>query len=173
MAKSVVQRACTAVGLPAAQQFARWVAVAAPDTDCEVTVRLVDEPESRRLNRQWRGVDCATNVLSFPAFDSLPDLPDAADVPLGDLVICVPLVQREAVEQRKAEHDHWAHMVIHGVLHLLGHDHQGDSEAAEMEALEVRLLAACGVADPYLEGARSGTLAQETVTHARTRGKPR
>jgi len=114
--------------------------------DSELTIRLVDEAEGRELNRTWRQKDYATNVLSFPA-----DVPDGLlDIPLlGDLVICAPVVEREAVEQGKAPQAHWAHLVIHGCLHLLGYDHIDDDEAEEMESLERQLLAELGHADPY------------------------
>lgn len=116
--------------------------------DSELTIRLVDETEGRELNRTWRQKDYATNVLSFPA-----DVPDELlDIPLlGDLVICVPVVEREAAEQRKALQAHWAHLVIHGCLHLLGYDHIDDDEAEEMESLERQLLAELGHADPYAD----------------------
>lgn len=112
----------------------------------ELTVRLVDEPEGRALNAQYRNKDYATNVLSFPA-----DIPDGLlDIPLlGDLVICVPVVVREANEQGKSLQAHWAHLVIHGCLHLLGYDHLENAEAEEMEALERQLLADLGYPDPY------------------------
>ena len=116
--------------------------------DSELTIRLVDEAEGRELNHTWRQKDYATNVLSFPA-----DIPDGLlDMPLlGDLVICVPVVEREAREQGKTLEAHWAHLVIHGCLHLLGYDHLEDEEAEEMEALERELLAELGHPDPYAE----------------------
>jgi probable rRNA maturation factor len=116
--------------------------------ECELSVRLVDEDEARSLNRQFREQDTATNVLSFPA--ELPfNLP--ADVPaaLGDIVICGPLVEREASEQGKTAADHWGHLLVHGTLHLLGFDHQDNAQAEQMEALEVKILAARGINDPY------------------------
>ena len=103
--------------------------------------------EGQSLNHTYRGKDYATNVLSFPA-----DLPPELDLPLlGDLVVCAPVVAREATEQHKQLNAHWAHMVIHGCLHLLGYDHIDDAEADEMEALERELLAQLGIADPYLD----------------------
>ena len=108
-------------------------------------MRLVGREESRQLNGQYRGIDKPTNVLSFPA-----DLPGDIGIPLlGDLVICAPLVESEALEQGKAVLDHWAHLTVHGILHLLGYDHQDDSGAREMESLEIRLLQELGVPDPY------------------------
>jgi probable rRNA maturation factor len=105
----------------------------------------VDTDDGRSLNRDYRGKDYATNVLSFPA-----EFPPGMDLPLiGDLAICAPVVLREAAEQGKAARDHWAHMTIHGVLHLLGYDHLVEQEAELMEALETRILAGLGIADPY------------------------
>jgi probable rRNA maturation factor len=121
--------------------------------DSELTIRLVDEDEGRELNRTWRQKDYATNVLSFPA--DVPDGPGGVpmlDIPLlGDLVICVPVVEREATEQAKSLQAHWAHLVIHGCLHLLGYDHIDDEEAEEMEGLERQLLAELGHSDPYAD----------------------
>ena len=115
--------------------------------EAEVSVCLVDEGEMARLNSRYRGKDTATNVLSFPA-----DLPPEIGLPLlGDLVICAPLVDAEAAAQQKPVDAHWAHLTIHGVLHLLGYDHQAPDQAAEMEALEISLLASMGIADPYAE----------------------
>jgi probable rRNA maturation factor len=104
------------------------------------------ELEVQRLNSRYRGKDAATNVLSFPA-----DLPAEVDLPLlGDIVMCAPLVAAESVAQRKRPEAHWAHLTIHGVLHLLGHDHQEAAQAREMETLEIALLESLGIADPYL-----------------------
>ena len=127
--------------------------------DSEMTIRLVDEAEGRELNHTWRHKDYATNVLSFPA-----DVPDELlDIPLlGDLVICVPVVAREAAEQGKALDAHWAHLVIHGCLHLLGYDHIDDAEADEMEALERELLAQLGYPDPYADDEIVDTSPTET-----------
>src|SRR5450830_1154688 len=135
---------------PSEAQFRQWCALALRQrtADSELTIRLVDEPEGRELNHTWRQKDYATNVLSFPA-----DVPDELlDIPLlGDLVICVEVVEREAKEQGKALEAHWAHLVIHGCLHLLGYDHIDDDEAEEMEALERSLLAELGHPDPYAD----------------------
>ncbi|OLU23244.1 rRNA maturation RNase YbeY [Pseudomonas sp. PA15(2017)] len=143
-----LQVASEAGRLPAQADFQAWCAIALRQrsADSELTIRLVDEEEGRELNRTWRGKDYATNVLSFPA-----DVPDELlDIPLlGDLVICVPVVEREAVEQGKTLDAHWAHLVIHGCLHLLGYDHILDAEAEEMEGLERILLAELGHPDPY------------------------
>jgi len=136
-------------GLPAATSFRAWVDAAlsgakrrAPAT---LSIRLVDTAEGREFNRHYRHKDYATNVLSFPA-----ELPSGVKLPLlGDLVVCAPVVAREAAEQGKSLRDHYAHLTIHGVLHLLGYDHETQAEAGRMEALERRILAGLGIADPY------------------------
>jgi probable rRNA maturation factor len=121
------------------------------DSSYEIVVRIVDEDEIRGLNSQFRQIDKATNVLAFPSHDAdLAELrEEAGEIPLGDIVICAPVVLREAAEQGKNPDDHWAHLLIHGTLHLLGFDHTDDQDAAEMEALETRILAARGIGDPY------------------------
>jgi len=143
-----IQRASEAPDQPDDDSLIRWSALALRDKpDHELTIRLVDADESQALNSEYRHKDYPTNVLSFPA-----DLPPELNIPLlGDLVICVPVVNREAAEQGKPREAHWAHMVIHGCLHLLGHDHIEDAEAEAMEQLERQLLAELGIADPYLE----------------------
>ena len=143
-----LQLASDAAELPAEADFRRWceLALQQRSADSELTIRIVDESEARELNHTWRHKDYATNVLSFPA-----DIPDGLlDIPLlGDLVICAPVVAREAADQGKAAAAHWAHLVIHGCLHLLGYDHIEDAEAEEMEALERDLLAELCHPDPY------------------------
>lgn len=125
-------------------KVARWIR-AALESDAEIAVRIVDAEEGRALNRDFRGKDYATNVLSFPA-----DLPPGVRSPLlGDLAICADVVAREAAEQGKRLRDHYAHLTIHGTLHLLGYDHIDEHDATAMEALETRLLARIGIADPY------------------------
>lgn len=144
-----LQRATDAAS-PDDAAFRRWceLALRQRTADSEMTIRLVDEPEGRELNHTYRHKDYATNVLSFPA--DVPD--DLLDIPLlGDLVICVAVVEREAAEQGKSLEAHWAHLVIHGCLHLLGYDHIDDDEAEEMEALERTLLAELGHPDPYAD----------------------
>lgn len=138
--------AATLPDVAAIEGWARAAVAATGDRSrAELSVRIVDLEEGRALNARWRDRDRPTNVLSFPA-----DLPAELGIPLlGDLVICAPVVAREAAEQGKAEADHWAHLVVHGVLHLLGHDHENDAEAEVMEALERRILAGLGIADPY------------------------
>ncbi|MFK4753238.1 rRNA maturation RNase YbeY [Oceanobacter antarcticus] len=142
-----------AESLPTEEQFLQWVTAAvaerSPYDEPELTIRLCAEAESQQLNSEYRGKDSPTNVLSFP-FEAPPQVP----IPLlGDLVICVQIVTREAHEQGKSANAHWAHMVIHGCLHLLGYDHINDDEAEEMEELEQRLLAQLGFPDPYQDEA--------------------
>lgn len=136
-----------AAGVPDSAHFEEWVTLALRGrrTRGEVCIRIVEPDESRTLNRDYRGKDKPTNVLSFP-FDAPPGIP--VDL-IGDLVICAQVVHDEAKEQGKKPLDHWAHMVIHGTLHLLGFDHINDDDAEQMEALERKLLARLGIADPY------------------------
>ncbi|MEQ5808309.1 rRNA maturation RNase YbeY [Alteromonas sp. NFXS44] len=114
-------------------------------SDKELTIRFVDEEESQALNRDYRGKDKPTNVLSFP-FECPPGVPLNL---LGDLVICAPVISREAQEQHKPVANHYAHMVVHGILHLIGYDHIDDDEAEEMESLEIEILAQLSIDDPY------------------------
>jgi probable rRNA maturation factor len=142
-----VQYACTASEVPDAGQLQSWAsqALAGRCKRAILTIRLVDREEGAALNGQFRSQDKATNVLSFPADD-----PAWVTVPnIGDLVICVPVVLAEAAEQHKPVQAHFAHLTIHGVLHLLGHDHVVPHEAEVMEALEREILQAMGYADPY------------------------
>ena len=133
---------------PSAKRLALWAAAAAGarGRHAEIAVRIVGKREARRLNAHWRGKDYPTNVLSFPV-EGLPAV--VRPRPLGDLVICAPIVAAEALEQGKTQSAHWAHMVVHGVLHLLGYDHEQDAEAVHMERLERRVLAGLGFTDPY------------------------
>ena len=135
--------------LPTEEQLTLWASTALKGRtefeEPELTIRLTDEEESQALNSEYRGKDKPTNVLSFP-FEMPPGIPLEL---LGDLVICVGVVEQEAQEQAKTTEAHWAHMVIHGCLHLLGYDHIKDDEAEEMEALERDLLASLGYPDPY------------------------
>ncbi|MGV7094108.1 rRNA maturation RNase YbeY [Siccibacter turicensis] len=135
-------------GLPDEAQFQTWVDAVIPQfqEESEVTIRIVDDAESHELNLTYRGKDKSTNVLSFP-FEAPPGI----ELPLlGDLIICRQVVEREAREQEKPLHAHWAHMVIHGSLHLLGYDHIEDDEAEEMEGIETEIMLALGFADPYI-----------------------
>ncbi|WP_380184408.1 rRNA maturation RNase YbeY [Kalamiella sp. sgz302252] len=135
-------------GLPAEEDFQHWLEAVLPQfqAESEVTIRLVDEAESRELNHTYRSKDKPTNVLSFP-FEAPPGI----ELPLlGDLIICRQVVEQEAAEQEKPLLAHWAHMVVHGSLHLLGYDHIEDDEAEEMEGIETEIMLALGYADPYI-----------------------
>jgi probable rRNA maturation factor len=141
-----VQRETSNSSVPSDQQFEQWATAALQGhAESELVIRVVDQEESRRLNEQFARKNKATNVLSFPA-----GLPPSIDLALlGDIVICAPLVESEAKEQNKPAPAHWAHLTIHGVLHLLGYDHQSDEDAAKMERLEADLLQPFGFPDPY------------------------
>ena len=162
-----VQIATGRKGVPHARTLSEWAKVAytygreratgllkrrrhAAPASLSLTIRIVGMAESRALNRTWRSKDRPTNVLSFPGLgaDSEPAVEDM--LPLGDLAICAPVVAREAREQDKSLQAHWAHMVVHGVLHLLGYDHENDREATVMEGAETQVLARFGFANPYL-----------------------
>lgn len=142
-----VQYEVDAHGQPSEEQLLTWVqtALQGRKDDAELCIRIVEADESQALNAEYRGKDKPTNVLSFP-FEVPEDIPLNL---LGDLVICAAVVATEATEQNKQLNDHWAHMIIHGCLHLLGFDHINDDEAEEMEALERQLLAKLNIADPY------------------------
>ena len=142
-----LQIATEAPELPAEADILRWVTAAVGDAmaEAQLTVRITDEAEIRELNATYRGKDKPTNVLSFPF-----EAPPGVDIPLlGDIIVCAAVVAREAQEQGKPLEAHWAHMVIHGTLHLLGYDHIEETEAEEMEGLEIRLLRDLGYANPY------------------------
>lgn len=149
-----VQYATAAKSAPHEDEVARWVAAAVREAaetgPVEICVRIVDEEEGRHLNSVFRGKDSATNVLSFPGVgaEAPQDVPELARS-LGDIVICGPVVESEAAEQGKAVADHWAHLLVHGTLHLLGYEHEAGEEAERMEAMERRVLERGGVADPY------------------------
>ncbi len=136
--------------IPSVENIELWISTALHSDElnqAEVSVYIVDEPESQELNSQYRGKNKPTNVLSFPA-----EIPDEVGVPLlGDLVVCAPVVEREAHEQGKSLEAHWAHMLVHGTLHLLGYDHVDDDEADVMEALETRLITQLHFPAPYDE----------------------
>ena len=140
-------------GIPAATSFRRWVAAALAGRirEADLAIRIVDEKEGRSLNHHYRGKDYAPNVLSFPA--DLPEgLPKGVKLPLlGDLVLCSPVIAREAREQGKPLRAHYAHLTVHGALHLLGWDHEDAREADAMEQLERQILAGIGLPDPYRE----------------------
>ena len=146
-----VQRATEQAGIPEDGDFLQWAKAAAAEVSAsgELVIRIVSEAESARLNGEYRDKPHATNVLSFPA-----DIPDGwpaeiATSALGDLVICAAIVQKEAVEQGKPENAHWAHMTVHGLLHLCGYDHIQEHDAWKMEQLEAAILNNLGFADPY------------------------
>ena len=158
-----VQMASSRRGVPHAQSLNRWAQAASARqlsarsaNELALTIRVVGAAESRRLNRTWRNKDKPTNVLSFPAAPLSPGVtgepprfPAKGFSELGDLAICAPVVAREAREQGKSLQAHWAHMVVHGVLHLLGYDHETDRDAEVMEARETKILAQFGYLDPY------------------------
>jgi probable rRNA maturation factor len=158
-----VQFATGRRGVPQSGSFKRWANAAvaaaalpgASRSEWSVSVRVVGSAESRKLNRLWRGKDKPTNVLSFPSdvLNSDAQAPSGStDEPqsLGDLAICAPVVAREAKEQQKVLQAHWAHMVIHGILHLLGYDHEDDRDAERMESCEIAILAQFGYPNPYV-----------------------
>lgn len=144
-----LQIACEdTAGLPSENDFQTWLEAVLPQfqEESEVTIRLVDISESHELNMTYRGMDKPTNVLSFP-FEAPPGM----EMPLlGDLIICRQVVEKEAKEQEKELLAHWAHMVIHGSLHLLGYDHIVDEEAEEMESIETEIMQGLGYPDPYI-----------------------
>ena len=142
-----IQYAMAVDGIPSEDAIRQWVLQALPEEnkEAELTVRIVDEAEITALNHQYRGKDGPTNVLSFP----YEGIPGVASELLGDIVICAPVVASEAIAQDKPLDAHWAHIVVHGVLHLLGYDHQHDDHAHQMEAREAELLASLGYANPY------------------------
>ncbi|HJS14482.1 MAG TPA: rRNA maturation RNase YbeY [Rheinheimera sp.] len=144
-----LQLASEAQSLPTEAQFQQWLeaAILPFQEIAEVTVRIVDEEESQQLNFDYREKDKPTNVLSFPF--ELP--PGVEELPLlGDLVICAQVVAMEAKEQGKELDHHWAHMVVHGCLHLLGFDHINDEDAEQMEAEEILILQQLGIKNPYI-----------------------
>ncbi len=132
---------------PEEENLRSWASAALPEnrSSSELCIRIVDEPESQALNRKYRQKDYPTNVLSFPA--TILELEEIEL--LGDIVICAPVVAREALEQNKTKTAHWAHMVVHGILHLLGYDHEEPEEADQMESMEIVILQSLGFGNPY------------------------
>jgi probable rRNA maturation factor len=141
-----VQFATSANDIPSEDTFQSWVSQIEVSTAQEVALRIVDEAEIVQLNEQYRKKTGPTNVLSFPA-----QLPDGVDVPfLGDIVICAPVVTKEALDQGKSHYSHWAHMTVHGILHLQGYDHINEADADKMESLEIKIMHQLGFANPYI-----------------------
>ncbi|NOS94896.1 MAG: rRNA maturation RNase YbeY [Methylotenera sp.] len=136
-----IQYASNATNLPTARQFRQW-AKATLRVDTEVTIRIVDEAEGRLLNNTYRGKDYATNVLTFPLTEE-PHL-------MGDIIICAPVVEAEAKAQSKALHAHYAHLTVHGILHLHGYDHENEAQAELMEGIETAIVTKLGYPSPYL-----------------------
>jgi probable rRNA maturation factor len=148
-----VQRALSrkdAIHAPLAKHIRHWAGATMRTVEAEVAVRLVGEAEGRRLNRDYRGKDYATNILTFVYHEgeAMPALPEGGTLQ-GDLVVCVPVVVREAAEQGKAPEAHFAHLIVHGMLHLRGFDHDEEAEAQQMETAEREVLATLGYPDPY------------------------
>ena len=139
--KLSVQIASALANIPTKAQFKKW-AKATLRIDTEVTIRIVDEAEGRALNSIYRGKDYATNVLTFPLTEE-PYL-------MGDIVLCAPIVMAEATAQHKTLEAHYAHLTVHGVLHLHGYDHETEPQAELMEGLEISILAKLGYANPYV-----------------------
>jgi probable rRNA maturation factor len=143
-----IQTIANDAALPNPEQIQQWIDSALHDypDNTEIVVRIVDELESAQLNQQYRHKSGPTNILSFPA-----DLPEGIDLDLlGDLVICAPIIEQEALSQHKNPLDHWAHIIIHGTLHLLGYDHIDSNDAEIMEAKEINILQNLSINNPYL-----------------------
>ena len=133
------------VTCPEERLIRMWANAAIDETGAQVTIRVVDSAEIQASNKQWRGIDKPTNVLSFPA-----DFPAEAGINyLGDLLVCADVLEQERIEQQKPRPDHWGHIVVHGVLHLQGYDHENDRDAEQMEQREREILATLGIPDPY------------------------
>ena len=174
---ATIENACEGDDAPDPSSMRRWLSAALTHPghhasihdinvrDAELSIRLVDAAESQALNARYRQRNTPTNVLSFPA-----DIPDYVELPLlGDIVICAPVVAREAREQHKTQEAHWAHMLVHGTLHLLGYDHANDTDAAIMEDLETKILKQLHYPPPYLPISElSVTEVQATDTGSKT-----
>ena len=141
-----VQYASSCLDIPDKKKFNKWATICLDGINqkAEITIRIVDECEISELNKKWRGIDKETNVLSFPAGENevMPNL-------LGDIVICAPIIIREATEQNKDSEAHWAHMVLHGILHLVGYDHVNENDANVMESMEIEKLRSLNYPNPY------------------------
>ena len=142
------------LALPGLEELAHSAIAAAlagadhAEADCAIAVLFTGDDEIATINAEWRGKDKPTNVLSFPTPEGMP-VPEGEPRPLGDIVLAHGVIAREAAEQGKTLRDHTTHLIVHGMLHLLGHDHEADREAEEMEALETRILKGLGISDPY------------------------
>ena len=156
MIKVDIQIACENYNVPSKEDFETWIMLSIRnidfilERDFEIGIRVVNESESKRLNKQYRKINQSTNILSF--FSSMDDnirWSKTIPKPLGDLVICAPVIEREAIEQGKELYAHWAHMIVHGMLHLVGFDHAVEHEAYEMESLEADILEELGFSNPY------------------------
>ncbi len=144
-----IQSIYTSKGQPDQEQIQRWVDASLDGyhQDTEIVVRIVDEQESAELNQQYRHKTGSTNILSFPV-----EIPEGIELNLlGDLVICAPVLEKEALEQNKVLTDHWAHIIIHGVLHLLGYDHIDETQAELMESKEITILNTLSIKNPYIQ----------------------
>lgn len=148
-----IQNVSTSKKIPAVEKFQFWMDALLKKypVTAEVVIRIVDEVEMAQFNLQYRGKQGPTNILSF-AYEGPEHLGGKL---LGDLLVCAPVVEREALLQHKQLEHHWAHMIVHGVLHLLGYDHVGDSDAKEMESLEIKILNAIKIDNPYQEEIRT------------------
>jgi probable rRNA maturation factor len=140
-----VQIVSQETGIPDVENFERWAKSVPTNTETNVCLRIVDEPEAKALNNKFRHIDKATNVLSFPA-----EIPSHVEMKfLGDIVICAPVVDDEVQQQGKQLSAHWAHLLVHGILHLQGYDHEDDRAADEMESLEIEVLQKLNIPNPY------------------------
>lgn len=146
--KVIIQRASKTTQIPTNAMIKNWVNLALNSSpkNVEISIKIVDPEESASLNKQYRHKKGATNVLSFPMSVKTEDLDF-----LGDLVICAQIVKNEAIQQGKSVEAHWAHIIIHGILHLLGHTHDQEESMRKMEALEVNLLSQINICNPYIK----------------------
>jgi probable rRNA maturation factor len=150
-----IQYASNINNLPKEELIKKWVdsSLNGYIEDAELTIRIVDETEGTQLNEKWRNAQGPTNVLSFP-YSELSELNENTQNIQGDIVVCAPVIMREAAEQRKSVDAHWAHMIVHGILHLLGYDHNNENDAKEMESLEATILRKLDFPDPYISQKR-------------------
>jgi probable rRNA maturation factor len=142
-----IQNVSALKSIPEDSLMVKWAehALDKQHLQAELTLRIVDEEEGLALNKAWRKKNYATNVLSFPVGESLEQAPNL----LGDIVVCAPVVEQEALDQGKNSDAHWAHLIVHGVLHLQGYDHESDEQAGEMELKEIQILEKIGYTNPY------------------------